>query len=176
MSKFRNYDKYEVYEDGRIYSYWTNKWLKPITLKNGYQRVWLYNNEGKRKMYLLHRIVYETFSGSPIPNNLQCNHISEDKTDCSFGNLNLLSPKQNCNWGTRNSRIANNTNRSKAISKANTNNPKRSKQVCAYKNGELVMVFPSTAEASRNGFQHSHIADCCNGKRKTHRGYTWKYL
>ena len=115
MSKFRQYDKYEVFEDGRIFSYCTNKFLKPITLTNGYQRVWLYNNEGKRKMYLLHRIIYETFSGEPIPSEMQCNHISEDKTDCSFANINLLTPKQNCNWGTRNSRIAKETLYSEGI-------------------------------------------------------------
>ena len=176
MSKFRDYDKYEVYEDGRIFSYWTNKFLKPITLTNGYQRVWLYNNEGKRKMYLLHRVIYETFSGEPIPSEMQCNHISEDKTDCSFANINLLTPKQNCNWGTRNSRIANNTNRSKAISKAMINNKKLSKSVGAFNDNELVMTFPSANEASRNGFDHSHIVDCCNGKRKTHKGFTWKYI
>ena len=33
MSKFRNFEKYEVYEDGRIWSYKTNKWLKPKTEK-----------------------------------------------------------------------------------------------------------------------------------------------
>ena len=176
MAKFRNYDRYEVFEDGRIYSYWTNKFLKPKTEKNGYQRIQLYDNEGKRKMYLLHRVVYETFSGEPIPLGMQCNHISEDKTDCSFSNINLLSPKENCNFGTRNYRIANNTNRSKAISKANTNNPKTSKAVGAFKDGELVMTFQSTAEAGRQGFEHSHIVACCRGERKTHKGFTWKYI
>lgn len=176
MSKFRQYDKYEIYEDGRIFSYWTNKWLKPKTEKNGYQRIQLYDNEGNGKFYLLHRVVYETFSGEPIPLGMQCNHISEDKTDCSFANINLLTPKQNCNFGTRNIRIANNKNRSKAISKAMTNNPKLSKSVGAFKDCKLVMTFPSANEAGRQGFNHSHIVNCCNGKRKTHKGYTWRYL
>ena len=160
MSKFRNYEKYEVFDDGRIYSYWTNKFLKPVTQKNGYQVVWLVDNEGKKKKYLLHRIVYETFSGEPIPPNMQCNHISEDKTDCSFANINLLTPKENINYGTGISRRA----------------KKISKQVGAFKDSNLVMVFSSTMDAGRNGFEHSHIVDCCNGKRKTHKGYTWKYL
>ena len=30
MSKFRDYDKYEVFEDGRIWSYKSKKFLKPI--------------------------------------------------------------------------------------------------------------------------------------------------
>ena len=165
MSKFRQYDKYEVYEDGKIWSYKTNKWLKPVTMKNGYQRVTLSDNEGNIKKYYLHRVVYEAVTGEPIPNNLQCNHISEDKTDCSFSNINLLTPKENINWGTCIERRA----------KKQTNG-NRSKSVGAFKDGELIMVFPSTMEAQRQGFYSSHIVDCCNGKRKTHKGFEWLYL
>ena len=165
MSKFRNYDKYEIYEDGRIFSYWTNKFLKQETTKCGYQRVRLVDNEGKQKRYQVHRIVYETFSGSPIPEGMQCNHISEDKSDNRFCNINLLTPKENCNWGSRNSRVA----------KANTNG-KCSKQVGAFKNGKLMFTFPSAKEGGRNGFDQGHISACCRGESKTHKGYEWRYL
>ena len=56
---FKNFTKYEVYEDGRIWSHKSNKFLKPITRKDGYQQVKLSDNEGKIKMYLVHRVVYE---------------------------------------------------------------------------------------------------------------------
>ena len=49
MSKFRDFDKYEIYEDGRIWSYKTKRFLKPITRKDGYQIVNLYDNDGKMK-------------------------------------------------------------------------------------------------------------------------------
>ena len=165
MTKFRNYDNYEVYEDGKIWSYSRNKFLKPKTKKDGYQLVNLYDNEGKRKMYLVHRVVYETFSGSPIPNNLQCNHISEDKTDNRFCNINLMSPKENCNWGTRNKRSA----------------KSRSKQVGAFKNNELVLVFQSTKEAGRQGFNQSNVSACCRNcymreGNNIYKGYEWKYI
>ena len=52
MCKFRNYDNYEVYEDGRIGSYRKNKFLKPQTNNKGYQLVGLVDNEGKKKSYL----------------------------------------------------------------------------------------------------------------------------
>ena len=167
MTKFRNYDKYEVFEDGRIYSYISKKFLKPYTNKNGYQQVALSDNEGNIKMYLLHRVVYETFSGSPIPEGMQVNHINEDKTDNRFfENLNLMTPKQNTNWGSGIERCR----------KANTNNQKKSKTVGAFKNNELVMTFPSTRECGRNGFYSSNVSACCRGERKTHKGYTWRYI
>lgn len=165
MAKFRQYDKYEVYEDGKIFSYISKKFLKPETTKNGYQRVALSDNEGNIKRYLLHRIVYETFSGSPIPNNLQCNHISEDKMDNRFCNINLLTPKENTNWGTRNFRAS----------------KSQSKQVGAFKNGKLVMTFQSIIEARRNGFHSSAVSRCCRScfnreGNNVYKGYEWRYL
>lgn len=166
MSKFRDFEKYEVYEDGRIWSYKRNKFLKPATEKNGYQRVCLVDNYGKKKSYLLHRVVWESVTGEPIPKGFDVNHITEDKTDSRFESLNLMSHKDNLNFGTRNSRI----------SKSNTNNPKRSKQVCAYRNGELVFTFPSKIEAQRQGFDKGYVSKCCNGKMKTYKGFEWRYL
>lgn len=160
MSKFRQYDKYEVYDDGRIFSYKTKKFLKPYTMKNGYQLVHLSDNKGKIKTYYVHRVVYETFSGEPIPPNMQCNHIDEMKDNNARSNLNLMSPKQNTNWGSGIAR------RTKKISK----------QVGAFKDGELVLKFQSTMEAGRNGFCQVSVARCCRGEKKTHKGYEWRYL
>lgn len=78
-----------------------------------------------------------------------------------------MSPKENSNWGTRNARVA----------EKQRNDPNRSKQVAAYnKDGVLAMVFPSTAEAGRNGFTQSIVARCCNGQRQSHKGYQWQYF
>lgn len=162
---YKDFTKYEVYEDGRIWSYKTKRFLKPSTEKNGYQRVHLSDNEGKHKQYLIHRVVYQAVSGEPIPEGMQINHINEDKTDNRFENLNLMTPKENINYGTGIKRCA----------KARING-KLSKAVGAFKDGELVMTFPSTREAQRNGFSKSCISDCCNGKLKTYKGYTWQYI
>lgn len=157
---YKDFNKYEVYEDGRIWSYSRKKFLKPITEKNGYQSVWLVDNEGQKKKYLVHRVVWEAVTGEPIPKGMQCNHISEDKTDNRFCNINLLTPKQNINFGTRTERMI----------------KTKSKQVGAFQNGELVMAFSSTMEAGRLGFHQGNVAACCRGERKTHKGYTWKYI
>ena len=171
MPKFRDYDKYEVYEDGRIYSYWTNKFLKPETKKDGYQRVILTDNEGKRKRYYLHRVVYESVTGEPIPKGFEINHRSEVKTENMISNLELLSHKQNMNYGSRNARA----------SKSKTNNSKRSKSVGAFQNGELVMKFPSTREAGRQGFDQASVSECCRNcysreGNNIYKGFEWKYL
>ena len=154
---FRNYSKYEVYPDGKIWSYSRNKWLKPITKKNGYQQVHLSDNNGNKRWYLLHRVVWESVTGSPIPKGYEINHISENKTENMISNLELVSHKQNMNFGTRTQRC--------------------SKQVGAFNNnGELVITFPSAKEAGRQGFCYSSVAACCRGEQKTHKGFIFRYI
>lgn len=165
MSKFRNFDNYEIYSDGRIWSYKYKKFLKPWTKKDGYKQVALYDDEGNKKYYYVHRVVYETFSGEPIPEGYDVNHISEVKTENFFENLNLMTHKENVNFGSGNER------RSKTLT-----NGKLSKKVGAFKNNELVLSFPSLMEAQRNGFNIGNISECCNGKRKTHKGFEWRYI
>ena len=164
---FKDYTKYEVYPNGKIWSYSQKKWLKPMTKKDGYQQVCLVDNEGKKKMYLLHRVVWEAVTGIPIPKGFEINHISEAKDENFFENLQLLTHKENLNYGSRNSRA----------SKTKTNGV-RSKAVGAFKNGKLVLTFLSTAEAGRQGFNQSAVAACCRGVKnyKTHKGYEWRYI
>lgn len=173
---FRDYKDYDFTYDGRVWSFKTNKWMKPYVGKDGYQRIALCKNGGQ-KTYLLHRAEYEAVSGNPIPEGYDVNHIDENKTNNHFDNLNLLTRKENINHGTHNERVAkSNTNNPKLIA-ALTNHPKKSKRVQAFdKEGNLIYDFPSTMEAERQfGFNNGSISQCCNGKRKTAHGYIWKY-
>ena len=183
--KFRDYTKYEVFEDGRIWSYWTNKFLKPQTTKDGYQQVCLYDYEGKMKHYLVHRVVWEAVTGSPIPEGYEINHISEVKNENFFENLELVTHKENINFGTRNERASKSISKSmtnnKKLSKSLTNNPKISKAVGAFKDGKLVLSFPSTREAQRQGFNQGHVAACCRNcymreGNNVFKGFEWKYI
>ena len=165
MSKFRNFEKYEVYEDGRIWSYKSKKFLKPFTKKDGYQQVHLSDNEGKIKWYYVHRVVWESVTGEPIPEGYEINHRSEVKTENMITNLELVSHKENLNYGSRTERQA------KSLSR----------QVGAFKYGELVMTFQSTMEAGRQGFNQGNVSACCRncfnrpGNNK-YKGFTWKYI
>ena len=102
---------YRVSNLGRVKSFYglKEKILKPGILNNGYYRVILCKQSVK-KTYLVHRLVWETFNDT-IPEGLQVNHINEIKTDNRLSNLNLMTQKENINWGTRNERIAKKTNK-----------------------------------------------------------------
>lgn len=146
----------------------------------------------------VHVWVYLTFVGDT--KGLQVNHIDENKHNNCVWNLNLMTRKENINWGTGNARrsaahmgkklseetkakIADTLRGMKqspeTIAKkvaAQKNNPKRSKAVQALdKNGNVVYEFPSTAEAGRQGFDASTVSKCCRGKLKSYKGFIWKY-
>ena len=136
----------------------------------GYSKVTLSKN-GKYKTCSVHRLVAETFL--PNPENLhQVNHKDENKknnfvflnedgsVDKEKSNLEWKSPKGNCNHGTRNERIA------KALSKP---------VLQLSLSGELIREWDSVSECGRNGFSQSCVCQCCNGKRKTHKGFRFMY-
>ena len=130
----------------------------------GYYRIGLYKNS-KVRYYLVHRLVWITFNGL-IPQGMQVNHINEVKTDNRLENLNLMTPKENVNYGTGIERSHN-----KQI------NGKCSKPVLQYDlQDNLIKEFPSLIQVYRElGFSYGHIGDCCKGKLKQVYGYKWKY-
>jgi len=141
------------------------KILKPIIQTTGYKTVNLYKN-GKPNVLYVHRLVYEAFCGK-IPDGYVVNHINEVKTDNRLENLNLMTPKENTNYGTGIERR----------SKAQLNHPRMSKPVVGMdEQGNIVASFPSTAEAGRNGYNQSHVAACCRGVKPSHKGLIWKFM
>ena len=162
---------YEVSDKGRVRSLnynhtGTDRILKPRKNGDGYLQVGLWK-DGHVKTVRIHRLVAEAFIQNP--NNLETvNHKDEVKTNNTVSNLEWMSKKDNNNYGSRTIRA----------SKANTNNPKRSKQVQMFdkSTGELLASFPSTHEAERvTGIYQGNICSCCKGKYKSAGGYVWRY-
>lgn len=85
--------------DGNIYSLKFNKvrQLKKVPHGRGYQQFCIHEN-GKGKMYLIHRFVYECHNGI-IKNGLQCHHIDHDKHNNSLDNLQLVDQWDNMKYG-----------------------------------------------------------------------------
>lgn len=97
---------YEVYDDGRIWSKYWKRFIEPQLTDDGYLRVSsLKCKDGKKRSYLINRIIYYYFMGD-IPDGIKVNHKDENKLNNNISNLNLLTHKENCNWGTRNKRIS----------------------------------------------------------------------
>ena len=136
------------------------KILRPCKDGNGYLYVVLFEN-GKYKLYKVHRLVLSTFSPIENSHELQVNHINECKTDNRLENLEWVTCKENCNHGTRNKRSG----------------EKKSIPIVQLSlEGKYIRSWKSSHDAERNGFDPSHIIKCCKGKYKTHKGYRFMYL
>lgn len=159
----KDYENYMVSSFGRVKSINYNhsgkeRILKLRTDRHGYLRVNLWKNN-KQKNFLVHRLIAEAFL--PNPNNYPCvNHRDENKQNNNVDNLEWCNSKYNCNFGTRNERMA----------------KKLSKPILQYTiNGLFIREWKSAREAGRNGFNQGHITQCCRGERKTHKGCIWIY-
>lgn len=157
---------YQISEKGNIKNVKTGKKLKNNIGTTGYYQVHL-RKEGKPKTHLVHRLVAISFIDNPKM-ELEVNHIDEDKLNNEVSNLEWVSPKENCNHGTR-------LERCNGVRRNNTRNTK--KVIGVSLDGLQVLEYPSANEAGRNGFDKSTIINCCNRRRgtKTHKGYKWSY-
>ena len=164
-----NYSNYVILpNEGLVYSLKRNKFIGCKDYQN-YLKCTLYSDIRKVWTTKIHRVIYTACYGE-IPEGLDVNHIDENHNNNSIFNLNLMTHKDNCNWGTRNERMA------KKLKGKYVNRTDQSKPVGAYKNEELVMTFPSAREADRCGFERAAVAKCCKDKRKSYKGYEWRYI
>lgn len=139
--------------------------LKQKNNKNGYKQINLHK-DGKRKTYLVHRLVAQTFIQNPN-NYPMVNHKDENKSNNIVDNLEFCTCEYNINYGTRTEKMI----------KTKTNNPSESKPVVQYTlNGYFVADYPSTHEAERQtGIHSGSISKCCLRKGKSAGGFIWKY-
>lgn len=183
---------YQVSNQGRVKSLDYNNTGEVKTLKlnktgNGYLQVNL-----KGKILLVHRLVAESFI--PNPDNKPCvDHINTIRDDNRVENLRWVTPKENMNNELTKDKFKGENNhfygkRHTEETKDKMRKPKSDshrrhlsearsiKIVQLDKDMRLINTFNSSKEASEIlGFDQGHINKCCNGKRKTHKGYKWMY-
>ena len=158
MKDIKGYEGlYAVTSCGKVWSYRKSKFLKPYNHNSGYLSVNLYNTEGMRRTYLLHRIVAEAYLTNP-DNLPQVNHKDENRINNCLNNLEFSTCAYNNNYGTRNKRIAGTLGR--AI-------------YCI----ELNRYYKSIADAARAlHISNGNISEAVNGNRKIAGGYHWRWV
>lgn len=134
-------------------------------IENGYLSVRLYLGDRRGKHRRVSRLVAEAFCENDNPAiKIFVNHKNENVMDNRAENLEWCTAKYNCNYGTRNQKLA----------------QKMQKPIVCMKNdGTVVKTFSSIfagglwASGKEKGF--SNVSACLCGRTSTAYGYRWRY-
>lgn len=144
---------YQVHPRGVIRNAETGLNLRPGKSKNGYLTVRI------KKTLTVHRIIAEAFIENP--QGKKCvNHRDGQKRNNNISNLE---------WNTHSE---NNSHAIQTGLKKKIVEPKGIIQMDI--DGNEVARYRTSEEAI--GFRSGCICLCCNGKRKTHKGYKWSFI
>lgn len=89
-------DRYEITNDGRVYSIFSGRYLQKSFDKDGYTLVTL-SRDGKHRTYRVHRLVAEAFIDNP-DNKEEVNHKDFNVKNNWFENLEWVTQKENDDW------------------------------------------------------------------------------
>ena len=132
------------------------KYLSEVKNKKGYIEFQI-TYDSRHYSRKAHRLVAIAFIPNP-ENKPQVNHIDGDKTNNSVENLE---------WCT------NSENQIHAIKTG----LKRTMKILQFDlNGNFIKDWKSASEAEKiTGINYRHILEVCNGKKKTYKGFIWKF-
>lgn len=153
-------DGYYVSYDGRVFSLrdkhgnvsMSNKHeLKQYEKTGGYLNVALTTKHNKTNYLRVNRLVAKAFVKGETSKRKYVNHDDEDRKNNHADNLRWVTPKENNDWSL-------------------------SRKVYKYDlEGNFCCSYISTKEASKDGFNKSHVANVCRGIERQHKEYLFSY-
>ena len=159
MKKIKNFPKYSVTKDGKVYSHCRKRYMTLKLKMDGYLVVNL-RKDNKPYQKRIHRLVAETYL--PKPNNYKIvNHIDGDKQNNKLENLEWCTNADNINHALKTSLLKRNYKKVVQID-PKTNN--------------IIKIHKSVREASEYaGVCMTTMARACKSG-KVYSGFKWKYF
>lgn len=157
-----------------------------MTLQSSASRVKPYYKKrrvnGKRKC--LHRAIVEEYIGRQLTEDEVVHHIDGNRSNNDISNLMVMTQSKHAklhhmqgDYANMHSQDAKERNRKAIQAYYSEHINKGSKKVAkCSKDGEVLETFDSAYRVRLAGFDHRHVSACCLGKRKTHKGFIWKFV
>ena len=166
---------YQISNFGRVKSLNYNHTKKEKVLceknhKSNYVTVMLCKN-GENKNKSIHILVASAFI--PNPNNYPCvNHIDGNKKNNNVDNLEWCTHKQNVEHAIKTG-LANHYG---MLGRTGAKN-NLSKKIVQYDlQGDVVNRWDCISDAARfYGIRSGNISNCLTGRKKSYKGYIWRY-
>lgn len=166
----KGFENYKVSNTGKVYSLAKNKVMKPWIVNSGYYVLTLVDSRVSKHMSV-HRLVAKAFIPNPL-NKEQVNHIDGNKLNNNVDNLEWTTPSENVNHNKVLGRLDTHTARAKL-----SNVQSKAVNQLDIETGKVIATYNTIREASKvTGSQDGKITMVCQGKRKSHNGYSWEYV
>lgn len=172
---------YRVNCNGDVYSIRKNKILTPERLSGGYLRVGLFDELGNRKRFLIHRLVLCEFDEYRQYPEWEVNHIDMDTSNNHISNLEWVTQEQNHQHAVENNPTRYDKSRElcskigKEYGHLGIEASKKPVLRIDKETFEIIERYESARDASRQGYNYKNISAVCNGTKKTHNGFIWKF-
>lgn len=150
---------YQISNRGRVKSMLrAGRILKPYLNNKGYAMVKLCNC-GKTEAISVHRLVASAFCNKPKGCNI-VNHLDNTPLNNNAENLEWTTYKGNSQHALKQGRLRGG--------------------LCNYRpvvgiSGDEIRFYTYLNLTKKDGFEPSCVSNCCAGKRKTHKGFAWRY-
>lgn len=191
--------------DKSIWSITKNKWLKPFIHNSGHLIFCLVDDCGKRTYNGLHRWLAKAFIENPNNYDV-VHHKDHNPQNNKIENLQWISRQDHTSLHNKGKTFSEDhkkkisvakkgkesplkgiplsANHRKKLSEAHIGKPRLdvsenlSKAVAQYsKSGELIATYKSLSEAAeKTDCPVSNISSCCKCKRKSAKGFIWKFV
>ena len=158
---------YAITDEGQVYSYQNKRFLTPAKCGSGYLKVILCRGKEDHKNLMIHRLVAEAFIPNP-DEKVTVNHIDGNKQN------NVVS---NLEWNTYSENLKHAYSHELSSWNEKKGRPMRSVHKIDKVSGEILKTYGSISEAIKDmdGDRQSQIVDVCRGRRKSFKGYIWRY-
>lgn len=174
-----DFDRYIIYEDGRIFSKAKNDYTSEKTDANGYVFNRYKLKDGSKMRFYRHRVIWTYFNGE-IPEDLIIDHINTIRNDNNIENLRLTDYSGNNNNPITKQRMSLSRKGKKITEEHKRKIAEATKKPVAQidkTTDEIIKIWDSTIEITRTlGYDNGCLSKCCNGKRTTAYGFKWSFV
>ena len=125
-----------------------------------------------------HRMLMEAYLGRKLSRYEVVHHINGVKNDNRIDNLLMMSLSEHSRMHMLGNTPSDKTEEGlKSLREAGKAHAIHlQKKVAQYtKSGTIVRVYDCIRDVDKFGFNNTHVSECCNKKRWTHKGYVWKF-
>lgn len=138
--------------------------IMSLSHNRGYLNVNLFDKEGIRKTFRVHRLVAIAFIQNPN-NKPEVNHINGIPSDNAVHNLEWVTSSENQKHAVQNNL---------QLYKSGSTHHAYKGPIQVYKDGVYVTSLHGRKELEAFGLDSSSVSKCLSQKQKTHKGFTFE--